>query len=331
LIPEGEGKEDSKITEENSIQEDEEEIQIKSEDFHRIFNGIMKKLAEFLLVNRTAVRSFFKNIIYTHELSDNESFEAIKLQFFLKELKKVDISVDTIAMYCIFEKLKFSEDIESIDVKKLVEEVKIYGLNDSSSKVDENPKIEEFFYKIGKYLKDKNKKLYDFLESKIVKIEIDKDKKDCISVLDMTQLLIGNSIISDMDMIRTIFKLFATENNEHIVVEKFKASLEFYFKKALKSKDNKYEKKEQSKKHINIDDIDANDIPNVDSKVLSDTLKSEKQFEEEKMRLIQIEKQNELKKYEDEMDFIQELSHEDTSRSKFQFNYRKLKQKGIFQ
>jgi len=219
----------------------------------------------------------------------------------LKELKKIDIFVDTIAMYCLFEKLKFSDEIESIDVKKLMEEVKIYGVSESNNKFDENPKIEEFFYRLGKFLKEKAQKLFEFLNGKIVMMEVEGTKKECISVMELTQLLISNNIINDMEMIRNIIKLFVTENNEFIVLEKFKSSLEFYYKKALKNKE-KYEQKESAQKHFNIDDLDANDIPNADSKVFSDTIKSDKQVE--------------MKKYEDEMDFIQELSQEDTSRSK---------------
>jgi len=155
-------------------------------------------------------------------------------------------------------------------------------------------------------------KLYDFLDGMIVKVNVGNERKDCVSVLQLTQTLIENNIISDTDILQKVMTLFVTDNHEHVLLEKFKPSLEHYYKKALENKD-RYEKKEE-KKNINIDDIDANDIPNADSKVFSDTLKSEKQFEEEKMKLIQMEKQNEAKKYEDEMDFIQELSHEETSR-----------------
>ena len=205
-------------------------------------------------------------------------------------------------MYCLFEKLKFSDEIESIDVKKLIEEVKIYGISESNNKFEDNPKIEEFFYRLGKFLKEKSMKLFEFLSGKVVSMDINDSKKDCISVMELTQLLISNNIINDMDMIRNIIKLFVTENNEYIVIEKFKSSLEFYYKKALKNKE-KYEQKESSEKQLNIDDLDANDIPNADSKVFSDTMKSEKQ--------------NDMKKYDEEMDFIQELSQEDTSRSKY--------------
>ena len=282
----------------------------------------MKKLAEFLLNNKTNVRSFFKNIIYNHELPESYSFDAIKLQFFLKELKKVDINVDTIAMYCLFEKLKFSEQIESIDVKKLIDEIKIYGVTESNNKNEENPKIEEFFYKIGKFLKEKNCKLLEFLEGKITKIDVDNQIKECISVLEFSQLLTGNNIITDIDLIKNILKLFKTEYNEYIIIEKLKSSLEFYYKKAIKNK----EKKDISNKKINIDDLDSNEIPNADSKVFSDTLKSEKQLEDEKMKLIQPEKQIDFKKFDDDMDFIQELSHEDSSRSIIILsNYRKFK------
>lgn len=218
-------------------------------------------------------------------------------------------------MYCLFEKLKFSEQIESIDVKKLIEEIKIYGVTENSNKNDENQKNEEFFYKIGKFLKDRNRKLFEFLEGKIVKIDIEKEKKECISVLEFTQLLISNKIITESEILKNILKLFLSQNNEHIILDKFKSSLEFYYKKAVKNKE-KYEKKDISQKQINIDDLDSNDIPNADSKVFSDTLKSEKPYEDDKMKLIQIEKQSDLKKYEDDMDFIEELSHEETSRSK---------------
>jgi len=155
-------------------------------------------------------------------------------------------------------------------------------------------------------------KLYDFLDGMIVKVNVGSERTDCVSVLQLTQTLIENNIISDTDILQKVMPLFVTDNHEHILLEKFKPALEHYYKKALENKD-RYEKKEE-KKNVNIDDIDANDIPNADSKVFSDTLKSEKQFEEEKMKLIQMEKQNEAKKYEDEMDFIQELSHEETSR-----------------
>ena len=314
LIPEGEIPVNSKISDESSIQEDEDEIQIKSEDFHRIYNGVMKKIVDFLLYNRTNIRSFFKTIIYNHKLSDSLIVEAIKMQYFLRELKKVDINVDTIAMYCLFEKLKFSDHIESIDVKKLIEESKIFGLIENNTKYDDNQYIEEFFFCIGKFLKEKNLKLLEFLDGKATKVDIDKEKKDCISNLDFTQLLIDNNIITDFNLIQNIFKSF-TADNELIIIEKFKSSLEYYYKKANKNKD-KYEIKEISQKQGNINPQNSNNIQNSELKLLCDSLKVEKKCDDDKIKLMQIEKPNEFKKYDDEMDFIPELSHEDTSRSK---------------
>ena len=300
MIPEGDIQENSKITEENSIQEDEEEIQIKSEDFHRIFNGIIKKLADFLKSNRTNIRAFFKNIIYTHEVSETEYFEAIKLQFFIKDLKKIDIQVDTIAMYCLFEKLKFSEEIESIDVKKLTDEMKIHGIIENNIKIEDNSKNEEFFYKIGKFLKEKNLKLSDFLQSKLINIDIEYEKKECIRVLDLTKILNEIGINTQIDIIKNITNLFLTDDKEYVIFDKFKSSLEYYFKRALKNKE------------INSDEIDQNK----NSKAFNDSQKSDQQFDDEKKKLMMNEKQNEMKKYEEDMDFIQELSHEDSSRSK---------------
>ena len=74
LIPEGEIPVNSKISDESSIQEDEDEIQIKSEDFHRIYNGVMKKIVDFLLYNRTNIRSFFKTIIYNFWFTNKNGF-----------------------------------------------------------------------------------------------------------------------------------------------------------------------------------------------------------------------------------------------------------------
>ena len=145
-------------------------------------------------------------------------------------------------------------------------------------------------------------------------VDIDKEKKDCISNLDFTQLLIDNNIITDFNLIQNIFKSF-TADNELIIIEKFKSSLEYYYKKANKNKD-KYEIKEISQKQGNINPQNSNNIQNSELKLLCDSLKVEKKCDDDKIKLMQIEKPNEFKKYDDEMDFIPELSHEDTSRSK---------------
>ena len=46
----------------------------------------------------------------------------------------------------------------------------------------------------------------EFLDGKATKVDIDKEKKDCISNLDFTQLLIDNNIITDFNLIQNIFK-----------------------------------------------------------------------------------------------------------------------------
>jgi hypothetical protein len=85
------------------------------------------------------VREFFKDFISTHTIPTGEKYDAITLKDFIQILQQIGINLDTIDIYCIFSKLKYSDDYETIDVSKLLEEMLNYGLFDDNIDVATNP------------------------------------------------------------------------------------------------------------------------------------------------------------------------------------------------
>lgn len=112
---------------ENEEEDDDSEIVITSEQFKMRLKTIFLKLNEYLKKNKLSVREFLRGKIFRPAL-ENPPIEchedAIFLKTFVEQLKSINVSLDTIDMYCIFTRLKIVDDSEAISVNYLEYELK---------------------------------------------------------------------------------------------------------------------------------------------------------------------------------------------------------------
>ena len=222
------------------MKNDDSEVVITTNQFNKILEGIFIKIAEHLLTNKKTSRSHFNHIIYSHELN-NEVYEAIPLQYLLDDLEKINIKLDTIGIHCLYEKLKYSDDYESVDVGKLVEELENFGIFELGTlpNKDVNPsqlkeESDEFYTNLGNFLKEKNLKLVDFLKEKIGVAE---DGEMLISVDDLENVLFENNIMKNKILLKSILKnlVKTAEDGDYYSVSNLKSMLETCFKKNKKN------------------------------------------------------------------------------------------------
>jgi hypothetical protein len=126
-------------------EEDDEEVVLTMKEFDQKVDRMISKLADVLLENKSTVRSFFKSVIAIHSVNREETYEAIPLVELINAVRDRGLSVDTIDIYCIYTKLKYSDEFEMIDVNKLVEEMLNYGIFE-----DQNQK--NFLQSLSDYL-----------------------------------------------------------------------------------------------------------------------------------------------------------------------------------
>jgi hypothetical protein len=276
----------------------------------------MVPLADFLKNNKKTVSTYFRSCIYVQESNDGNNFEAIRLQSFGKELAQIGIQIEEITLFCLFAKFKFAEEIESIDVNLLREELENYGIIEVSNDIEKEKKKEDLFYKLGNYLKQQNLKLTTFLEGKISNIEINYKKEEVVKNTDIIKLMNEKGLSVNEQSAKLVLDAYCKpEYKGYVFFGRFKSALEFYFKKVKKVKERPGENHEkdrhsnvkQSKKELE-DNLNTNDIPNADSKVFNESLDGDNDIDDEKQQIIDFERQ---------MANIEEKSHEDTSRSIF--------------
>jgi hypothetical protein len=123
-------------------EEEEEEVVITIEQFNERVDKILSKLAEYLLSNKKTVKEFFYNYISIHNVTTYDNYDAITLKDFIQILQNIGVTHDTIDIYCIFTKLKYNDDYETIDVSKLLDEMLNYGIFEDNFKGFCNPILE---------------------------------------------------------------------------------------------------------------------------------------------------------------------------------------------
>ena len=116
-----------KETDKSSENEEEEsEIVITSDQFKFKLKTIFSQLNEYLKINKTTVREFFHAQIFRPTFDDpstefNE--DAIFLKPFIDMLKSINISLDTVDIYCVYTRLKIVENSEAISINHLENEL----------------------------------------------------------------------------------------------------------------------------------------------------------------------------------------------------------------
>jgi hypothetical protein len=193
---------------EAALKHEDSEVVITTNQFNKIIEGIFMKIAEHLLTNKHTARRHFKDIIYSHELN-NEVYEAIPLQYLLDDLEKINIKIDTIGIHCLYEKLKYSDEFESIDVGKLVEELENYGIfensltNNNASISNRRENVEEFFENLTSFLNEKGLQVSEFLQNSI---GISEEGEMLIKVKDFEEILAENNLIKTKNLSKHLIK-----------------------------------------------------------------------------------------------------------------------------
>jgi hypothetical protein len=177
-------------SESNEIAEnDDGEVVITIEQFNEKVDKILSKLAEYLLNSRQKVNDCFKKVICMENVN-NESYEAIQLKDFIQIIQSIGIKLDTIDIYCIFTKLKYNDDYETIDLAKLKEEMFNYGIFDENLSKDViNREKENLFSKIRRYLKNHNINFDEFIFDILSKIFIIQEAGKMIRIINIEEFV----------------------------------------------------------------------------------------------------------------------------------------------
>jgi hypothetical protein len=196
---------------------------------------ILSTLAEYFLNTKKKVREVFREHITTHTIMD-ENFEVIPLKEFINTLSTVKIVLDTIDIYCIFTKLKYSDEYEAIDLNKLIEEMCNYGIFDENTLIKEaevTPKPiakEDLFGKIRNFIAEKNLTFDSLMFNILGKVSMEMVDGKLMRVVGLddfesyiqTRGIIGNSErISDEEKV-----LILVPNTEKINLQKLKDLVE---------------------------------------------------------------------------------------------------------
>lgn len=184
-------KDDLQNVEHGSIpeqkEEDDEEVVLTMKEFDQKVDRILSKLADILLQNKSTVRNFFKSVMAIHSVNRDETYEAIPLVELINSVKDKGLTVDTIDIYCIYTKLKYSDEFEMIDVNKLIEEMLNYGIFE-----DQNQK--NFLESLSNYLIKEQKSFDQLLFSIIGRVKMVNSPNGLIKVInqnDFTEFIKG--------------------------------------------------------------------------------------------------------------------------------------------
>ncbi len=134
----------------DDIDNEDSNVVISQDTFEKRSENILTKMAEFFFFGKNRafknqsteqiIRNHYKGNISTHNISDEEEYEAIPLNYFIKDLSEViRVKVETIDIYCIFTRLKYSEDYETVDLKKVITELRQFNTEDENLNLDINP------------------------------------------------------------------------------------------------------------------------------------------------------------------------------------------------
>ncbi len=211
---------------------EEIEIEITNEQFLQRVEVFLMNIADHLIKTNQTVRKLFGEKIYYHKLREKEYYEAITLKHFLEILAKNGIKWEDTDVYCIFTKLKFSDQWETIDLQKLLDEMQNFGVFEETN---DKPKKQEIGIRIetdGTFItEENNSNLINKSESKDIKedelslIQIFTTLKKIIDdfSIDINELLDQNSKVRNINSsekrVTTVRKFIALINSHSNQVE----------------------------------------------------------------------------------------------------------------
>jgi len=112
----------------NYSNNNDEDVIMTVKEFDQTVDRILQRFADYLINFKKTVKEFFSNKLI-QLAQPNLISEAILLKDFVDSLRQINIDMNTIDVYCVFSKLKLSEDDdEMIDIYKLSDEMLNYGI-----------------------------------------------------------------------------------------------------------------------------------------------------------------------------------------------------------
>lgn len=113
--------------------EEDSEIVLTTDQFNDKIKRVIRSISIHINKNNTHVKELFQNYIIKPETIDpslkDYKDDALYLKDFINALKKVNIDLDTIDIYCLYTKFKFIDDFEAINLNQLEQDVNSYPYN----------------------------------------------------------------------------------------------------------------------------------------------------------------------------------------------------------
>jgi hypothetical protein len=219
-------------------------------------------LAEYLLNSNQKVRDVFRDVITIQMIMD-ENFEAIPLKDFISILQQINITLDTIDIYCIFTKLKYSDEYEAIDLNKLIEEMFNYGIFDTPFTKEESSSRPDIYTRLRRYLADRGLNFDSFMFNILSKISMQQYEGKVIRVISVSDFETylrdqgvpgGEPLFSEDDKLAIVLP-----DNEMIDLQKVKELVEPGQTSTLNISDGK-KKISLGDESLEFDKIDEGDI-----------------------------------------------------------------------
>jgi len=204
--------------------DDESEIEITVEQFQQKVELILVRIAEFLITKNININQLFNNKIYHHEISKTVSYEAIPLKDFIMILKQINIKMDMTDIYCIYTKLKYSDDYETIDLKKLINEMNNYGLADKDKPIELEDQ-DLISSRISLLMKQKGMGFFDVFKTMLNKIEvklIEGQELKLMELQDFTKFIKETLLINKDNLSKKCLDLIKHGNTTKINLDKLK-------------------------------------------------------------------------------------------------------------
>lgn len=265
----------------DNLQENEDdEVVITIDQFNQKVDKILSKIAEHLYNSKKTVREYFAQFITVHNVTKTEHYEAIALKDFIQLVQAMKIILDTIDIYCIFTKLKYNDDFETIDVAKLKEEMINYGFFEENTSperekeknlntANSNNSPDDFLTLLSNKIKKENKSIDDFLfpvVGKFTLVSTGNNIKKLIKADDFKEFMIENKIMAYGEHFDERTKTLILEDHEedkYVNINNLRMVIELNGKNAEDKKKNEL-KDENDEYELDFDQIQDGEVEGLD-------------------------------------------------------------------
>ena len=153
---------------------EEDEIVISNEEYNKKVTVVLMKLADILKERNSTVYKFFGEHLKIDESIDNGKVDYIMLTDFINILASIGIEMDEVETYCVYNKLKFVENYDAVNIGTLSVLLESFGVFEYTTSISQNmgeidviKKIpdDRVLFKLLNYFDEQNKDVDGFFES----------------------------------------------------------------------------------------------------------------------------------------------------------------------